>query len=141
MSGRSDWTERAACRGTYPDTWFSTDPTTVKALLRVCATCPVAEACLRDALTIETSAEYIYGVRGGLTVGQRRAMVAAQNGTTSDPRCGTYAGYRAHTRLGSEPCLPCRDAMREYNRTYSERRREAAALRQMLANIDQEEAA
>lgn len=121
MSGRSDWAAQASCRGTYPDTWFSTDPATVKVLLRVCATCPVIDECLRDAIDIETSAEYIYGVRGGLTVGQRRAMVAAQNGTTSDPRCGTYAGHRAHKRLGSEPCQPCRDAYTEYHRDYDER--------------------
>ncbi len=32
------------------------------------------------------------------------------------PVVGTYAGYQRHVKAGQEPCEPCREAMREYNR-------------------------
>lgn len=32
--------------------------------------------------------------------------------------CGTYGGYQTHTRLGQDPCTPCRQAHNTYMREY-----------------------
>lgn len=36
---------------------------------------------------------------------------------TTDRRCGTYAGYKAHYRRGETPCGPCKSAKRGYVQT------------------------
>lgn len=45
--------------------------------------------------------------------------------TVRDERCGTPAGYQAHTSAGTVHCADCRQARREYQR----RRRQSAAVR------------
>ncbi len=40
--------------------------------------------------------------------------------------CGTYAAYIAHHGRGEEPCEPCREAKRKYNREYMRKRRATA---------------
>ena len=37
---------------------------------------------------------------------------------TTDERCGTYAGYKAHRKRQEQLCEPCRDAMNEYRRNH-----------------------
>ena len=36
----------------------------------------------------------------------------------TDPRCGTYNGYRAHRRRNEEACEDCKRANADYNREY-----------------------
>lgn len=63
------WQENAACRDMGPDVFFTDDPAPI---LELCATCPVRHECLADALA--QSREEDYGVRGGVTQGQRRRL-------------------------------------------------------------------
>lgn len=67
---RSQWWKRAACRGIDPETFFPKKPRDSWPALRVCAGCPVREACLEWAL--ETRQDY--GVWGGVPEDERRAM-------------------------------------------------------------------
>lgn len=101
----------------------------------ICAACPVAAACLRDALAQEGGShpEYRWGVRGGLTGDQRfnrhRTLVRARgrNADDDEPQtamaqssgksrgqktapCGTEAAYKRHLRWNEQPCSPCREA-------------------------------
>jgi hypothetical protein len=39
------------------------------------------------------------------------------------PLCGTCSGYARHIRLRQEPCRPCLDARRNYQREYRARKR------------------
>ena len=41
----------------------------------------------------------------------------------SDERCGTYAGFRRHTKHNVPLCPPCREAHQEYQRAYRARKR------------------
>lgn len=74
-AGSADWRTRAACRGMDGELFFPNDSDTpgqanAKA---ICATCPVLDACLLDALDVEdrTGAYSRYGIRGGLTGDER----------------------------------------------------------------------
>jgi WhiB family redox-sensing transcriptional regulator len=71
-----DWRRQAACRHADPDLFFPKvgDHQTAAGAVAVCRSCPVIDACLRDALA---SGEH-HGIRGGLTAIQRRKMLAAQ---------------------------------------------------------------
>jgi hypothetical protein len=40
--------------------------------------------------------------------------------------CGTPAAHRRHRDRGETPCQPCADAMRAYNRDYTERKKASA---------------
>jgi WhiB family redox-sensing transcriptional regulator len=70
----ASWREDAACQTTDPDLFFPepSDHVTAAKAIAVCETCPVTDACLRDALV--TGDEY--GIRGGLTP-QHRAELRA----------------------------------------------------------------
>lgn len=66
------WRDQAACRGADTELFYPTeadDVTTAKAVAH-CQVCPVADACLTDALATGDR----YGIRGGLTERQRRAL-------------------------------------------------------------------
>ena len=67
-----DWRADAACFGYDPDLWFADTIRGAKQIaqiaLDVCATCPVRDACLQDALAIGDQ-----GIRGGTTTKQRAA--------------------------------------------------------------------
>lgn len=69
------WRERAACRsGHDPELWFPVGPAAAAqtaAAKAVCRDCPVWAACLAEALS-ERSA---YGIFGGLTAEERRALL------------------------------------------------------------------
>lgn len=72
-----DWRHRAACRGYDPEIWFPTAAegasvfeAQVAEAKSVCAMCPVRFECLTWAL--ESGQDY--GVWGGLTEGERRAL-------------------------------------------------------------------
>jgi len=66
------WRESAACSGVESDTFFPTseEEPAAKAAKRICAECPVQEACLQYALSTNQAA----GVWGGLDASERRRM-------------------------------------------------------------------
>jgi WhiB family redox-sensing transcriptional regulator len=79
MSANTDWRVRGACRDHDPELFF---PDGDEPLARVqagtakavCRTCPVAGTCLAWALATGQS----YGVWGGLTQDERRAVLAVR---------------------------------------------------------------
>lgn len=84
--------QQAACRGHGPDLWFPGKDLdrSVEARL-ICASCPVQAECL-------VSAGDVDGIRGGLTLDERRAhMIPA------------VALERAQRRAGWKPCLECNE--------------------------------
>ena len=66
----TDWTERAACKGTNPDELFAQGAAQNRAKL-ICRGCPVRLECLADAL--DNGIEF--GVWGGMTERERRALL------------------------------------------------------------------
>jgi hypothetical protein len=71
---RIDWRESAACQGIDLDTTFSDSPGTQKRVQGICRGCPVRMTCLSDGLAYEQSSYMRWGVVGGLTTVQRRAL-------------------------------------------------------------------
>lgn len=47
--------------------------------------------------------------------------------STSDPRCGTNAGYYRHYNAGEQTCQPCRDARQQLGADRNAARQRAAA--------------
>ena len=66
----TDWTARAACKGTDPDELFVQGAAQNRAKL-ICRGCPVRTECLADALDNRIE----FGVWGGMTERQRRALL------------------------------------------------------------------
>ena len=68
----NDWHNDAACKGMGAELFFPLvgDHKQAQAAKRICATCPVREDCLEDALESGQS----HGVWGGLTVRERRRL-------------------------------------------------------------------
>src|ERR1700761_400360 len=66
----TDWTTRAACKGTDPDELFVQGAAQNRAKL-ICRGCPVRTECLADAL--DNGIEF--GVWGGTTERERRALL------------------------------------------------------------------
>jgi WhiB family redox-sensing transcriptional regulator len=64
------WRELAACRGTDLGVFFPERGESAEAARQVCAACPVRQPCLDYAITNRIA----YGVWGGLTERERRAM-------------------------------------------------------------------
>jgi len=64
------WASRTACAGTEPDALFVRGAAQRQAR-QLCFTCPVRMECLADALSSNAS----FGVWGGLTERERRALV------------------------------------------------------------------
>jgi hypothetical protein len=67
-----DWMDDAACRGQSPEVFFPESGYNgkVRNALRVCKDCPVRGKCLEFALSNEIE----YGIWGGATAMQRKAM-------------------------------------------------------------------
>lgn len=66
----TEWMEHGRCKDMPPTTFFPSDGVGVIAAQKICATCPVAESCLRYAL--EENIEH--GVWGGKSERERRRM-------------------------------------------------------------------
>jgi DNA-binding CsgD family transcriptional regulator len=64
------WRDEALCAQVGGELFFADDPGLAR---RVCAGCPVAQACLEEAM-----AAPVDGVWGGTTMRQRRALAAAE---------------------------------------------------------------
>jgi WhiB family redox-sensing transcriptional regulator len=67
---RPDWHADAACRDTDPATFFPTKGVNVGPARKVCARCPVRDACLAFAMSDAS----IKGVWAGTTERQRKRM-------------------------------------------------------------------
>ena len=75
---QADWTARAACRTSDPDTLFVQGAAQNRAKT-VCFGCPVRTECLADALDNRIE----FGVWGGLTERERRALLRRRPNVTS----------------------------------------------------------
>ncbi len=64
------WRERAACRGARIEVFFPGRGETAGPARQVCAQCPVRQQCLEFAV----SNRIVYGIWGGLTGPERRAL-------------------------------------------------------------------
>src|ERR1700745_240571 len=74
----TDWTTRAACKGTDPDELFVQGAAQNRAKL-ICRGCPARTECLADAL--DNGIEF--GVWGGMTERERRALLRRRPDVTS----------------------------------------------------------
>ncbi|MFJ8109958.1 WhiB family transcriptional regulator [Streptomyces sp. NPDC096132] len=66
------WRTRAACAGQDTELWFPDYPVGAPAM-KICGRCPVRAECLYDCLADEVPSRR-YGIRGGLTTGERQAL-------------------------------------------------------------------
>lgn len=78
MDDDASWAERAACRGTNPDSFFVRGAAQARPAQQLCGGCGVREACLDYALTNDID----FGVWGGLTERQRRSLQRRQYAAT-----------------------------------------------------------
>lgn len=78
MTWTDNWTAQAACRGTDPDALFVQGAAQNRAKA-VCFGCPVRAECLADALDNRIE----FGVWGGLTERERRALLRRRPNVTS----------------------------------------------------------
>lgn len=70
------WDSDAVCRQVDPDLWFPEEGTSNVHAKRICARCPVRDACLEYALTHDER----FGVWGGLSTRERRALSRDRTG-------------------------------------------------------------
>ena len=68
-----DWRPSAACRGCDLEEFFDDRPGTQERIQGICRGCPVRPECLTDGFSYEGDS-YRWGVVGGLTTVQRRAL-------------------------------------------------------------------
>ncbi|MEV8476565.1 WhiB family transcriptional regulator [Streptomyces sp. NPDC051173] len=120
----------ALCAQVEPELFFpeSGDKQTAELAREICVRCPVAAACLADALRAEEGQSHRsrFGIRGGTSPEQRswlyllsrqpeEAAVAARPPVVVPARpkrepvkCGTRRGYQRHRRNGEDACARCR---------------------------------
>lgn len=70
----ADWVRRAVCRGADPDTFYDEGIRPTRRARGYCHRCPVVDACLKATISMEGPSGYRWGVAGGLTAQQRRAL-------------------------------------------------------------------
>jgi len=73
--GEPPWQDGALCAETDPALFYPDPGQSAAPALRVCAACPVRGACLEHAL----DAGELWGVWGGTTERERRAIIAGRN--------------------------------------------------------------
>lgn len=73
------WLKQAACRGKGDVMFPENVVSELDRARRICGPCPVRDECLEDAMAAEgnATAKGRYGIRAGLTGGQRRALYEA----------------------------------------------------------------
>lgn len=115
MSVNIAWMDRALCVGADPDIWF--DGRQRAEAQRICAACPVADACRA------AGAEEYRGVWGG-EPHMRKKVGRSPSADYIGYRHGTDAGYSRHLREGTPPCGSCSTA-----HMFGNRKREATRVR------------
>ena len=127
------WRQEAACRE-YPvgrdwDPWHPDKGVggTIAEAKAVCngrdgnPPCPVRMQCLGDAID---KGDW-YGIRGGLTEGERRQLVRGDLRDPDEctvPDTGTHAGYKQHQALGEKACRACKRGNASYRRSLQRKR-------------------
>ncbi|MFF4489477.1 WhiB family transcriptional regulator [Streptomyces sp. NPDC001544] len=104
MSNSTDWRTSAACRarGVHPDAMFpERDKERIDYARTICAGCPVSMACLRDAIN---SGDTQWGIRGGLTPEERRAVKKEINRRLKAAEETQAAGKKADPALQRKSC-------------------------------------
>ena len=91
----SNWRTSAACQGVDLDTLFSDKTGTQERVQGICRGCPVRATCLSDVLGYEVDSHMRWGVVGGLTTVQRRAL-----------RCEALLGNRPNLRQARQLASP-----------------------------------
>ncbi len=66
-----EWMSRGLCASVPPSTFFPSDGAGVEAARKICAGCPVKDACLEHALTHRID----HGVWGGCSERERRRIL------------------------------------------------------------------
>lgn len=94
MSDPRDWQDGALCAQTDPELWFPGVGEPAIPAKRICAVCPVREACLDYALA---AGPRIYGIWGGTTEKERRQLRTVPR--PSGPRETTLARQRRVEQL------------------------------------------
>ena len=103
-----DWTTQAACLGVDLDVFYPDVSEHCDDAKRICATCPVVDACRDYALSQESVAN-CWGVFGGLSPKERQAILKDK---AVEITHGTMSGYHAHVRRRVPVCDSCRAARR-----------------------------
>lgn len=126
-----NWTDQAACRDRPDVDFFPVYEGTITvawkentaAAKAICASCPVKDACLTDALSHWGTG----GIWGGTTELEREKM-PKRHLRSSVALCGTDAGYYRHLRITlTAPCSACRAAHAKYTRERAAAKRSLAA--------------
>lgn len=115
------WRDLAACRGMDTNLFYPRrgDSVGVARARAVCASCPVRQECLDDALATESPSDggsatrATVGVRGGLSA-RERIRLPRPVAVAAPISHGTTGGYRTHLRRREEPCQACADAQARY---------------------------
>jgi WhiB family transcriptional regulator, redox-sensing transcriptional regulator len=113
-----EWHFQAACRGADdPEMWFPEmgERHLARMAKAICATCPVIEECLNDALAQRVD----FGIWGGKTVTERRIL--GRKPPVIRPECGSRRGYETHRRARESACPDC---LKAAQRERAERRQE-----------------
>jgi hypothetical protein len=127
------WRADAACAGHPRSEWWDATvdgETHAQAQARhgraigVCATCPVKDACLAEALTARPRVEGVWGgqVLEGLAAHAKRRFVQRDRGIDH----GTEGGHQAHRRRGERPCNACMGAARRAQQARRARKQAAS---------------
>lgn len=104
----SAWWDLAACAQTDPELWFPEKGATNPDAARICATCPVKQQCLEDALASGDP----HGVRGGLSPNQRARLPQSQPRACRHCDQPLPVGVHATTRLHPECIRPWKNVRR-----------------------------
>lgn len=131
LAPRGDqWREHAACKGKPTEWWVPDVAVTIDPRARaICATCPVRDACLADALDANF---LVVGLWGGVSVnldtsGKLRAGLDLPKFRVAGH--GTHAAIRRHRAEGTPLCAECALKQKHRNQLVREsRRRVDAAL-------------
>lgn len=133
ISPLPSWRDDALCvQVDVGDLFFPEPRSSTATAKRICAGCPVREACLADALTNRE-----VGVWGGTDDRDRRLLIRRMQRKGEAPPapkrglapCGTPAAARRHWRNGEPACAACAEAA---NRARIERRATAVEPRKPI---------
>ncbi|WP_246049218.1 WhiB family transcriptional regulator [Corynebacterium tapiri] len=105
---RSQWVTKARCRGADPEALFVRGAEQRGVATSVCGSCAVAQQCLADALDNRIE----FGVWGGLTERQRRALLRANPDVTSWARFLAEGGEIVAPGRGAAHCIAATERQR-----------------------------
>jgi WhiB family redox-sensing transcriptional regulator len=88
---RTEWQDDAACRGADTDVFFPASDADAGPAKAICATCPVAEACLEHAIATRQPD----GVWGGMTASERHRLIRRRQKAARKARAAEAAADAA----------------------------------------------